>query len=82
MARTGFSEILNVSLRNNKSGSIINSFGTLIIETAEKKLPYRIGRKRCYGVVGNYEYLRKTKSEPIKTNRFAFLGGALVTIIE
>lgn len=37
MARTGFSEILNVSFRNNKSGSIINSFGTLIIETAEKK---------------------------------------------
>lgn len=80
MARTGFSEILNVSFRNNKSGSIINSFGTLIIETAEKKLPYLIGRKRCYGVVGNYEYLRKTKkSEPIKTNRFAFLGAALVT---
>lgn len=78
MARTGFSEILNVSFRNNKSGSIINSFGTLIIETAEK-MPYRIDRKRCNGVVGNYEYLRKTKSEPIKTNRFAFLGGELVT---
>ena len=77
MARTGFSEILNVSFRN-KSGSIINSFGTLIIETAEK-MPYRIDRKRCNGVVGNYEYLRKTKSEPIKTNRFAFLGGELVT---
>lgn len=36
MARTGFSEIINVSFRNNKSGSIINSFGTLIMETAEK----------------------------------------------
>lgn len=35
-----FSEIINVSFRNNKSGSIINSFGTLIIETAEKN--YRI----------------------------------------
>lgn len=40
MARTGFSEILNVSFRNNKIGSIINSFGTLIIEIDEKN--YRV----------------------------------------
>lgn len=35
-----FSEIINVRFRNNQSGRIINSFGTLIIETAEKN--YRI----------------------------------------
>lgn len=40
MARTGFSEILNVSFRNDKIDSIINSFGTLIIEIAEKN--YRV----------------------------------------
>ena len=35
-----FSEIINIRFRNNQSDRIIHSFGTLIIETAEKT--YRI----------------------------------------